>query len=163
VAEPLRDAALRGSFLDRLIKGETGTSRVSHDYVGVRELRASVARDLEWLLNTKAWTPAQLDEFPEGKASILTYGIPDFSTFSWRSAGDAAQISRTIEEAIRRFESRLLPQSVRVDVLPGGKVDDFRLRFRIEATLAVDPIREAVSFDTDINFDSTSVNVSGVE
>jgi type VI secretion system protein ImpF len=153
---------LRQSVMDRLIAGETGAgSRGVYEYIGVRELRDSIARDLEWLLNSKFTEFLELEKFPEAKNSILTYGVPDFSTFSWRSSGDAALIARTLEETIRRFEPRLLPRSIRVEPLPNGDIDDFTLGFRINAVLNVDPIRESVSFDTAIDFESTAVHVKG--
>ncbi len=153
---------LRASILDRLIAGESGAgSRSAYDYIGVRELRDSIARDLEWLLNSKFTDFLDLGDFPEAKESILTYGVPDFSTYSWRNAADATAIARILEDAIRRFEPRLLARSIKVDVLPNADIDDFTIRFRINATLDVDPIREPVSFDTAIDFDSTAVHVKG--
>ena len=153
---------LRASILDRLISGETGTgSRAAYDYIGVRELRDSIARDLEWLLNSKFSEFLDLENFPEATASMLTYGVPDFSTYSWRNAADASSIARILEEAIRRFEPRLLPRSIKVEVIPNNDVDDFTLAFKINATLWVDPIRESVSFDTAIDFESTAVHVKG--
>ena len=153
---------LRASILDRLIAGESGTgSRAAYDYIGVRELRDSIARDLEWLLNSKYSEFLDLEDFPEARDSMLTYGVPDFSTYSWRNAGDATAIARILEEAIRRFEPRLLPRSVKVEVVPNNDVDDFTLGFRINATLWVDPIREAIAFDTAIDFESTAVRVTG--
>jgi type VI secretion system protein ImpF len=153
---------IRPSVLDRLLAGESpGGGRSVHEAVGVRELRAAIARDLEWLLNSKRWIPWELEELEEVRESILTYGVPDFSTHSWRSQSDSQDIARIIEEVIRRFEPRLLPRSVHVEMLPTSDVDDFRLRFRIDAILQVDPISEAVSFDTDIDFDSTSIQVRG--
>lgn len=160
MAERVEDV-LRPCLLDRLIGEETGRSRGEYDYVGVRELRDAVARDLVWLLNSKQWVPYDLDGFEEARESVLTYGVPDFSSFSWRSSSDSMQISQVIEEAIRRFEPRLVPSTVKVEPVPGGGVDDFQLHFRIEAVLQVDPITEPVSFDTSIDFDSTNVEVTG--
>jgi type VI secretion system protein ImpF len=157
-----RDDALRPSILDRLIAGERGAgARGVYEYIGVRELRDSIARDLEWLLNTKLTRLLDLEPFPEARDSVLAYGVPDFSTYSWRNSSDASAISRILEETIRRFEPRLLPRSVSVEALPNGEVDDFTLGFRINAVLDVDPIREAVSFDTVIDFESTAVHVKG--
>jgi type VI secretion system protein ImpF len=133
------DEALRPSILDRLMAGETGAgARDVYEFIGVRELRDSIARDLEWLLNTKFTEFLDLDRFPEAKKSILTYGVPDFSNFSWRNASDANSIARVLEETIRRFEPRLLPRSIKVEALSNQDVDDFSLGFRINAILEVD-------------------------
>ncbi len=162
LVEQRNSDVLRASILDRLIAGESGAgARGVYEYIGVRELRDSIARDLEWLLNTKHTQSMDLDRFPEAKNSILTYGVPDFSTYSWRSAADARAIARILEETIRRFEPRLLPRSIKVEVLPASNVDQFTIGFRISAILNVDPIREAVDFDTAIDFESTAVHVKG--
>ncbi|MCH7600946.1 MAG: type VI secretion system baseplate subunit TssE [Myxococcales bacterium] len=156
--------ALRPSILDRLMAGETGAgARAAYEYIGVRELRNSVARDLEWLLNTKFTQSLDLDQFPEAQNSILTYGVPDFSTYSWRNASDAHSIARILGDTIRRFEPRLLPRSIKVEVLPNPDIENFSIAFRIEAILNVDPIRETVSFDVAIDFESTSVYVKGAD
>lgn len=142
--------------------GETGSgAREVYEYIGVRELRDSIARDLEWLLNSKFTKFLDLERFPEAQNSILTYGVPDFSSYSWRSSSDALAISRILEETIRRFEPRLLPRSIKVEAGENSEVDNFSLGFRIHAVLNVDPIREAVSFDTSIDFESTAVHVKG--
>ncbi len=162
LAERRAADVLRASILDRLMTGETGAGvRSVHEYIGVRQLRDSIARDLEWLLNTKFTEFLDLDQFPEAKASILTYGVPDFSTYSWQSTSDAAGIARILEETIRRFEPRLVPRSIKVEVGPNPGVADFSLGFRISAVLHVDPIREAVSFDTTLDFDSAAIHVRG--
>ncbi len=163
LAERRGEPALQLSVLDRLIAGETGAgTRGVHDYVGVRELRNAVARDLEWLLNSKFTAFLDLDQFPEAHNSILTYGVADFSNYSWQNASDAHAIARVLEDTIRRFEPRLLPRTIKVDAMPTpDDVDNFTLGFRIHAVLNVDPIRESVHFDTAIDFESTAVHVKG--
>jgi type VI secretion system protein ImpF len=147
--------------LDRLIAPEGAAARAQLQEMGPQELAAAVARDLDWLLNTKRWVPDDLTELPEASHSILTYGLPDLSTYSWRNPGDATAISRLLEETIRRFEPRLRERSVKVTPLERNDADDFRLRFRIDATLEVEPIRLPVSFDTDIDFDASRITVKG--
>lgn len=153
---------LRTTVLDRLIAGETGAgARGVYEYIGVRELRDSIARDLEWLLNTKLTQALDLENFPEAKNSILSYGVPDFSTYSWRNINDANSIARILEETLRRFEPRLVPRTIKVEVLDNPNIDDFSIAFRINGELNMDPIGEAVSFDTAIDFESTAVHVKG--
>jgi type VI secretion system protein ImpF len=152
------DAQLRPSVLDRLI-APPRPGRGSLESVGTRELYASVARDLDWLLNTKRWLPEPLSAFPESSESLLMYGLPDLSTYSWRNHADAAAICRLLEETIRRFEPRLRARTVQVKPLPPGEIDDFRLRFRIEAVLHVEPIRQHVSFDTEVDLGASGIRV----
>jgi len=155
------DAPLRPGVLDRLMLPEGGAVRARLHEVDGRDLCAAVARDLDWLLNTKRWLPEDLADFPEANQSILTYGLPDLSTFSWRNAGDSSAIARLLEETIRRFEPRLRERSVKVTPLESNDVDDFRLRFRIDATLEVDPIVLPVSFDTSVDFDASRIQLKG--
>ncbi len=155
------EAPLRPGVLDRLMAPVSPAARAQLQEMGPRELAAAVARDLDWLLNTKRWVPDDMTELPEASVSILTYGLPDLSTYSWRNPGDAQSIARLIEETIRRFEPRLRERSIQVTPLPGNDADDFKLRFRIDATLEVEPIRMPVSFDTDVDFDASRIHVRG--
>ena len=162
MARPARTDLLRPSVLDRLL--DRDNRGPGHPAIGLRELKAAVARDLEWLLNTKSVIESsepQLAELPEARASGLTYGIPDFSTASWRSLGDAHRICAELEMAVKTFEPRLLPSTVRISILPTKEVDDFRMRFRIEATLYVEPVSEAVFFDSSVEFGTGAIQVEG--
>jgi type VI secretion system protein ImpF len=151
---------LRPTLLDRLLepKGSAG-----HPGIGLRELKRAVARDLEWLLNTKT-TLTKLPEvaqLAEARASVLTYGVPDYSTASWASGGDKRRICAEVATAVQTFEPRLMPATVRVSVLPSSGIDDFSMRFRIEATLHVEPISEPVFFDSRIDTATGEFRVDG--
>ncbi len=158
MADPKQSDVLRPSLMDRLIGDGDGDGRQRglRPYMGVRELREAVGRDLEWLLNSKQ-SPLDLDDYEEAKRSLLTYGVPDFSGYSWRNPRDGARIAAILVAAIERFEPRLAPGSIKIEFQPSGEVDDFRMRFRIDALLHVDPVSEPVSFDTEINFESESI------
>jgi type VI secretion system protein ImpF len=160
MARPAATSVLRPSLLDRLVQPQ-GTR--AFPSIGLRELKAAVARDLEWLLNTKTMLNdvSELAELPESRASILAYGIPDFSNASWRSEGDARRICRDIESAVKAFEPRLLPATVRVVILPNTSSTDMRLQFRIEGTLHVEPISEPVSFDSNVQTDTGAIEIEG--
>lgn len=155
---------LRHSILDRLAEsgGMRGASRDLR--IGVDDLRASVRRDLEWLLNTRIFLHESLDEYPEARRSILGYGLPDLTTFSPSSETDSRQVCTLIEEAVRTFEPRLIARTVRVEFVPSSRVDDFLMHFKIHGTLYVEPIREEVAYDTsmDLSCGSLKVEESGV-
>ena len=160
--------SLRASLLDRLSRspheaGAGSRARGALETVGLRELFDSVTRDLDWLLNAKLWFPAaELEGFEHVQRSILSYGLPDLSSYSWRIEADARTIARLLEETITRHEPRLREGSVRVTPVPAGSDDDLlRLRFRIDAVLEVEPIRAQVSFDTEVDFDSSQIDVRG--
>lgn len=160
MAEAVDPDVLRPSLLERLIGDGSDRPRGLQSYVGFRELREEVGRHLEWLLNTKRF-PLDLEAFEEARESLLSYGVPDLSVYSWSSPADARRISTLIEETIQRFEPRLAPGSIKVELLPRGAVDDFQLRFRIDALLHVEPVHEPVSFDTEMDSDSGAVTITG--
>jgi len=153
------EEVVRPSLFDRLIGEVPRNVPGAQLEVGVRELKRAVGRDLDWLLNTRVWYPGDLEEWDELSHSILNYGIPDVSVFSWTSQVDAEKICRALEVAIRRFEPRLAQRSVRVSLQPHTDVADFRLYFRIDAILHVEPVTEPVSFDTSVEVDTGAMHV----
>lgn len=162
MAGPKPSDVLRHSVLDRLAEGG-GTRGASRDLrIGVQDLRAAVRRDLEWLLNTRLVLPPELEalaSFPHANASILGYGLPDLTTYSPSSEGDTSRVCALIEEVVRKFEPRLIPRSVRVEFVANDRVDDFLMHFKIHGTLYVEPIREQVSFDTNMDMNCGALRI----
>lgn len=141
------DVNIVPSILDRLLddEPEVSTEPASTRIKNLRSLERSVARDLEALLNSRQETLQELpSEFKEVSRSLLTYGLPDFTSFSLLTQEDRLRIRRSVEDAINRFEPRLL--RVRV-ALEAPREHDRGLRFRIDAFLRVDPSPEPVTFD----------------
>ena len=149
---------VRATVLDRLT-GKNGAAGRAFGGIGLRELRDAVIRDLEELLNTQSWWPYELENLPEATSSIITYGIPDLSVYSWASSDDRRTICGRLEQVIRTFEPRLLSRTVKVMLVETRAVDDFRVRLRIDAVLSVEPFHEPISFDTDIELSTGAVNV----
>jgi type VI secretion system protein ImpF len=158
-----RNQTLMPSIIDRLCAPSGSGGRAALEGQTAAELKRSVARDLEWLLNTRVWTPWNLELLEEAGRSILNYGLPELSGYSWASADDARTIKSLIETAIRTFEPRLLPRSIKTEVLPIEDVSDFKVRIRIEAMLHVDPISEPVVFDTGLDFEGGGLRVERFE
>ena len=131
------------SLLDRLVDRplpEDGGRRVA-----VNEIRQQVSRDLEDLLNTRSEGARLIpDTFKECRASSLTYGILDFSSFSVLSPQDRDRIRRSLEQSISQHESRLT--RVRVTLEPQRETDR-ALRFRVDALLDLGEENEKVQFD----------------
>jgi type VI secretion system protein ImpF len=142
-----REGPVTLSVLDRLIDQEpkrnleTPLTRAQ----SLRELKAAVRRDLEWLLNTRRMieeAPASLKELAH---SVYNYGLPDISSLYLRSSRDQETLLNSLKAAINSFEPRLL--NVKVILEPAG--DDTRvIRFGIEGLLRIDPAPEPVFFDT---------------
>ena len=161
MASGRKEAYLRASLLDRLMLPPGSSRGGSQLVIGVRELRESVARDIDWLLNSKRFLDTDLEGLKEVRTSVLNYGMPDFSPTSWRNDKELSSLARTIEEMLRRFEPRLRPGSIKVTAQKPVEKDDMRPHFRIDAVLHVDPVNEPVSFDTDVDYESSRISVRG--
>jgi type VI secretion system protein ImpF len=109
------------------------------------ELKQSVARDLEALLNTRSpLDDAAQAEFPLAAASVANHGVKDFSSRSLSSGIDRDFICRSIQVAIQNQDHRLRGVVVSIDEAQRGF---HRLRFTIRATLLAAEASEQVSFD----------------
>jgi type VI secretion system protein ImpF len=112
---------------------------------GVEQLKDSIARDLEALLNARAGLPPEaFDAWPLARASILNYGLTDFAAFCLSSSEDRATICACLEDAIERHEPRLKNVSATLAPEQGGVN---RLSFVINATLHAGPGVEPVNFN----------------
>ena len=147
------------SVLDRLVdfdpelKTEPPPSRSK----ALRQVKQALKRDLEWLLNTRRVLEVP-DELPLLADSILAYGLPDFSNFSVKSAGDQHDLTLALEATLKRFEPRL--EDVVVSVA-STSVLERAFRFKIEARLRIDPVPEPISFDTTLQIGSGNFAVKG--
>ncbi len=144
-------------LLDRLMEAEAGpgADRALSAAQSVSRLRDAVARDLEALLNARRPWCALPADCPALPLSPLGYGIPDFAAGAFNDPRQRDVLRVEIEEAIRRFEPRLV--GVRVRLLDDGAPLRRTLRLRIEALLRVPPAPEPISFDT--AFDPTSADI----
>lgn len=126
--------------------------------LSLEDLKDTVARDLEALLNTRTVIPeALLKKFPECGRSIITYGLNDFAGLSLSSSDDRAYICQCLEKAIGRHEPRL--RSVRASLeIQEGSIN--RLNFAITALLVVNSAQEPVNFDAILQPSSLHYTIS---
>ncbi len=125
--------------------------------VSTLDIRNGIARDLESLLNTRSEGARLIpDAFKECRASSLTYGILDFSSYSLLSPHDRDRIRRSLELAIGLHESRLT--RVRVQLEPQRELDR-ALRFRIDALMDLGADDEKVVFDAVLQLNTQSYMV----
>lgn len=136
------------SVLDRLIDEEpdVSTEPAWRQAQNLREYQVSVLRDVEHLLNTRPTRSELPPEFREAAQSVLTYGMPDFSSAGVGSVDEREHLRRTVEETVRRFEPRL--REIRVVLHPPQREFDRTLRMTIHALLWVQPEPQAIAFDT---------------
>ncbi|MFL5342353.1 MAG: type VI secretion system baseplate subunit TssE [Gemmataceae bacterium] len=149
------------SLLDRLIDLEPEASRepAPGRHQILRDLKLSVRRDLENLLNTRYRCLSPPDHLKELKQSLLNYGIPDLTGASLSSAKERDELCRVLQAIIARHESRF--KSVRVTPLDNAEPLDRTLRFRIDALLLVDPAPEPIVFDSMLRPATGSFEVRG--
>jgi type VI secretion system protein ImpF len=137
----------------------TVSEPITSQFHNVRQLRNVVARDLEAMLNTRQESLMQLtEEFTELQNSLLTYGLPDVTSYSLDSLDDRNQVRRAVEGTVAAFEPRL--EQIRV-TLQHGRDSDRGLNFRIDAMLRVDPAPEPVTFDAILELDTHQYVVRG--
>ncbi len=150
---------LRPSILDRLLDNDpSNTMEVdSGQHQKLKELRNSVRRDLENLLNTRLRILEPDDDFNELKKSLLTYGLPDLATVNIIDKVSRKKFVTLLENMLIEFEPRF--KSVNVNYLENSNALDRTLRFRIDALLYADPSPELVIFDSVLEPVSRTVNV----
>ncbi len=125
----------------------------------VRQLKAALRRDLEWLLNTRRTPEEAGGEYEELAASLYNFGLPDVTTLSWSSIRDRNRLVRMIEQTVATFEPRITHlKVVPLESVAGSK---HVLRFQIEGLLEMDPAPEHVSFDTVLQLSSGEYQVKG--
>jgi type VI secretion system protein ImpF len=142
-------------LLDVPVKGATSAtvSRMS-----VEDLKDSVARDLEALLNTRTVIPEELlKRYPECSRSIVTYGLNDFAGRSLSSHDDRAYICLCLEKAIARHEPRLRNVKASLEVREDAIN---RLNFAITALMVVSTSQEPVNFDAVLQPSSLHYTIS---
>lgn len=148
------------SVLDRLIDYDPNLSQDApkSQSASLVELKQAVRRDLEWLLNTRCHIENVDNGLEEAPRSVAFYGLPDFTSISAKSAGERDRMIKAIETAVEIFEPRF--SGLKVTLEPISNVDR-TLKFRIEATLEVEPTPEPVVFDTVLQLGSGNFAVTG--
>ena len=142
-----RDPNVTLSVLDRLVdtdpynRSDPPLSRAN----SLRQLKANLRRDLEWLLNTRRRPDAVTEGSTELSRSLFNYGLPDLTSLGVHSVHDQNRLLWMLETAVTYFEPRLMGVRVTLEPVPGTAR---MLRFQIQGMLKMDPAPERVSFDT---------------
>jgi type VI secretion system protein ImpF len=145
---PLPDQHLVPSLLDRLLDDEPGVSREPpqsrHQVIG--QMKQSVNRDLENLLNTRRRFMSAPVDLPELEHSLVQYGLPDFTGRAMASAEAREEFRLTMEKTLRACEPRF--KTVSVTLLDSDETLYRTLRFRIDALMYADPAPVELVFDS---------------
>ena len=145
------DQPLQLSVFDRLllddpeqtVSGRRGRGQLLAD------LRRTVQRDLENLLNTRQRCRSWPSDLKELDQSLLNYGIPDYTSATLISDTQREAFRHAVEAAVKRFEPRFT--SVTVTLVENQDSYDRTLRFRIEAFMQADPLPEHLVFDSQLD------------
>src|ERR1700761_166826 len=107
---------LQPSLLDRLTDNAPAQKRDSPDQqvLSTAQLRQAVVRDLSALFNTTNLAAlVDLSAAPKAAKSTVNFGIPGFAGMI-EARSRLAALEREIADAIRTFEPRIRPQTLRV-------------------------------------------------
>lgn len=135
------------SVLDRLIDLDPRASQesVKSQRTTVQEFKQHVKRDLEWLLNCRAYPGYVDDHLEEVPRSVALFGLPDFTGVNAQTGEEQDRLTQMMQSVIERFEPRFI--NVKITLGPVSNVDK-SLKFHIEALLDLEPTPEPIEFDT---------------
>lgn len=148
---------LQPSLIDRLTDDAPTRLKDAPDAMTMSsaQLRRSVLRDLAHLLNTSNLSTIEdLSATPLAAQSTLNYGIPGFAGLT-ESASRTMSLERELAEAIKHFEPRIRPESIRVHAR--GARDDSAipsLVFIIEGELWAQPVPQQLFLETTIEVET---------
>ena len=156
------------SVLDKLLAGSIEAGAREHQHFPVprldrfdeRALRQVVQRDVALLLNDihfEASVP--LDDFPEVRTSVLNQGLPELVG----RALDRDGMKRRGEEitaALRAFEQRLRPETIRVTFDTSKIETENKLHFVVAGEIRNALEESWVQFETTVDLDDGRVEVA---
>ncbi len=148
------------SLLDRLTDDDPANTHEARNLgiFSVARLREAVLRDLSWLFNTVHLVATEdLEAYPHVASSVLNFGVPA-TTGRVKAGVDPAVLIRCLHQALRHFEPRLLPDSVRISLAPGS-AGNAAFQFLIEAELWAHPgpLRMTLRTEPDTELDMVRV------
>jgi type VI secretion system protein ImpF len=155
------DYTVTQSLVDRLIDRDpkTPADPAITRAQSVRQLKAALRRDLEWLLNSRRNPDAAPESMAELSQSLYNFGLPDFSSMSLNSPKDRSQLLVELENTVALFEPRL--KDIKVSLVETPGVNTRMLHFQIEGMLMMDPAPEQISFDTVLQLTSGEYQIRG--
>jgi len=133
---------LQPSLLDRLTDEtpEDSVEPASKRVIDLVRLREITLRDLGWLLNTSnIESEHDLETYPNVARSVLNYGVPELSG-SIATINRAVEIRQAIRQAIERFEPRIIPETLEVDMRQEKVGSGAIIAFDIRGELWAEPV-----------------------
>ncbi|MCB1957673.1 MAG: type VI secretion system baseplate subunit TssE [Rhodocyclaceae bacterium] len=154
---------LQPALLDRLTDHEPDKKQEPREkrVLTKNQLRAAVLRDLTWLLNSVQLSSSEdLEAYPEVQRSVINFGLPSLSGETAASI-EIGEVEQAIRAAILRYEPRLLPESLKIEIVEDGSVLDWHniISIRISARLWAQPVPLEMLLRTEFDLESGHVNL----
>ena len=154
-----RDAAVRVDIREdgeRVLAPRRVTTRAP---INETELRRLVGSDISALLNTVNLDSVEdLANAPEVRKSILNFGFPDLASISI-DENKVLGVAKQLETALRDFEPRLAPQSIKVRRDETVSAEELGVRFLVSAELRADPVDVPMEFIAELELDSGKIKI----
>jgi len=151
---------LQPSLLDRLTDDDPTNPKESADkrVLSLTQLKASVLRDLAWLLNTTSLLDADATLHTPAGTSVVNFGLPALAGNS-ASNVDVSALETLIHQAIATFEPRILRHTLRVRARATAEMNHNALSFEIEGDLWAQPVPLRLMLQTDLDLETGHVRV----
>lgn len=163
MAELTTQERLQPSLLDRLTDHAREHQQEGRDerVMSAQRLRECVLRDVGWLLNAIHLEAREdLGNFPEVAASTVNFGIPDLSGLVVQGA-DLPALQLAIRDAIARFEPRISPATLHVELeAQPDQMSRRALTFRIEGEMWAQPMPMALYLKTEVDLENAQFKVA---
>ncbi|WP_325918719.1 type VI secretion system baseplate subunit TssE [Pseudomonas frederiksbergensis] len=151
---------LQPSLLDRLTDDDPTNPKESADkrVLSLTQLKASVLRDLAWLLNTTSLFDGDATLHTPAGTSVVNFGLPALAGNS-ASNVDVSALETLIHQAIATFEPRILRHTLRVRARATAEMNHNALSFEIEGDLWAQPVPLRLMLQTDLDLETGHVRV----
>lgn len=149
----------RALLFDRLVDEHPHRRREATPQRGLSpdELYASIERELVRLLSTRC--PLSGDEALVRQRTVIDYGLPDLEWGGRKTVKeDRLRLAQLIRQTIDAYEPRLTNVDVQVIASQG---DHGRLIVSIDARLAMEHLREPLSFSIPLGADDLKADDDG--
>jgi len=148
VAKVRTDQPALPSLLDRLIDEDPDSHISASKSYGVllSDIKNSIRRDLECLLNTRLYRKSVPEKFSELDVSLVNYGLPDFSVIQLGSDDGKEEFRVKVQNIIEKYEPRF--KQVYVELEQTGEDYERTLYMKISAILMIDPDPIPLIFDS---------------
>lgn len=163
MAELTSKERLQPSLLDRLTDHEPEAAQESRDkrVLSTRQLKQSVLRDLEWLLNAgNLGNQVDYEAYPFIQQSVVNYGVEDLSG-QMVSGLSTTQLERLVRQAILDFEPRILRNTIKIrTVIDSSEMNRNAVAFEIEGELWGQPLPQRLYLRTEIDLETGAFSLS---